>query len=161
MQMYPGNQSHRIIVRDKIMPEKERRRLRKERKQEKQNLFSFNQATDGALENRAAILHELMRQYPHGDLTKNQHERNFKNNTPRGKLHPHSEYRRADVYTKVKGVPRDPFIPTHEPLLTKDGIPIDDESDKTSTVGVNPVSKEGTVLTNEELSKNSEDWIKE
>ena len=69
--------------------------------------------------------------YPYGDLSKTKEERDFRVNTPIKEnqiLKP--EFRRDDMYTKVKGVPRRPFIPSHVPIK---GDSSDDEEEEPTT----------------------------
>ena len=124
-------------------------------------MFSFNLPVDGLMENKKAVMKELLRIYPHGDLTKTKYERDFRCNTPIGDQRSNKqEYRPSDIYTKVKGVPRRPFIPSYIPKLGQEGSDIEVI---TSSQGNNSSkgSRSIRVISREELSKNNEDWIKE
>ena len=66
--------------------------------------------------------------YPYGDLSKTKEERDFRVNTPiRENQIFKPEFRRDDVYARVKGVPRIPFIPTNIPIK---GDSSDDEEEE-------------------------------
>ena len=112
-------------MKDKPLAPKERSRQRKLMKLEKEKYFSFNQPKDNVVENRDYLIKELERMYPHGDMTKTKEERDFRTNTPVKQTLHKPDYRRSDMYTKVKGIPRAPFIPSHVPKLDDDGSEVD------------------------------------
>lgn len=117
--LYSGPQTYRVIMKDKVIPSAERFRQKKLKSHIRQQMFSFNNPGDGAFENKEYLLKELLKRYPHGDLTKTKQERDFRTNTPtQGRPLQKQEFRRDDMFTKVKGVPRNPFIPSHIPKLS-------------------------------------------
>lgn len=117
-----GSQSYRMMKK-KDIPHHERSRQHKLKELEKKRYYSFNQNVDGPDENKKAIMAELLKMYPHGDMTKTKLERQFKRTTPQQKVRGHNdEMRRSDMFMKVKGEPRAPFIPTHIPKLEEQSI---------------------------------------
>ncbi|CAI2364818.1 unnamed protein product [Moneuplotes crassus] len=145
--MYPGNKSHRLVMREKVLQPKERAELRRQKKQEKQRMFAFNQAENEKIENKSAVYNELRRLYPQGDLAKTREERNFRKNTPVENINREQVQRREDLYPKIKGVPRVPFRPSH--VSNPDG---DGSSDSSST---------HQETTGSIAASNKEDWTKE
>jgi len=101
-------------MQDQVLPLNEKK-PHKNKKKDKQNLFSFNLPADGLMENRDYMKNEMLKIYPKGDLTKTKHDRNFRTNTPKGFHRDKLDSRRSDMYTKVKAVPRAPFIPSNVP----------------------------------------------
>jgi hypothetical protein len=101
--------------------------------------------------------------YPKDEIVKMKHEKSFRTNTPVRGARDMSEYRREDIQTKVKGIPREPFIPSHVPkyedIMSEDSQPkakkepVDIEEHDTATVA-------GTI-SEDELSRNTREWTEE
>lgn len=135
-------------MRDRIMLSRERKRIKKCRKLEKQQLLSFNQDVEDRKRNKEYLLMKMSKLYPSGDMRKSRNERDAHSSAHVMISLNKPKHRRADMTSHAQGVPKPPLVPSN--------VELNENSDDEPRVEV--IQETGTsTAENEEQGRTSND----